>query len=78
MQVLAGISEFLWMSVTKCLLLADRGDPCGMGVSVFCDASILFLCRDQFLGTSGRWSRAKSALWALGGGFPGASADSFW
>ena len=78
LKVQAWISCFLRMSLTKCLLLADRGDPCGMGFGVFCDASILFLCRGQFLGSFARWSRAKSALWALGGGFPGASADSFW
>ena len=52
------------------LLLADRGDPCGMGFGVFCDAS----CRGQFLGTSARWSRAKSALGAPGEGFSDASA----
>ena len=49
-----------------------------MGFGIFFDASILFLSRGQFLGSSARWSGAKSALGAPGGGFPDASADSFW
>ena len=29
-----------------CLLLAHRGDPCGMGFGVFCDASLLRISRE--------------------------------
>ena len=48
------------------------------GFWCFCDASLLRLSRGQFFGPFARWSRAKSAVWALGGGCLGASADSFW
>ena len=77
LKVQAWITCFLRMSLTKCLLLAYRCDPCGVGFGVFCDASLLRLSRGQFLGSFARLSKAKSALWVLGGGCPGASADSF-
>ena len=78
LKVQAWITCFLRMSLAKCLLLAYRCDPCGMGFGVFCDASLLRLSGGQFFGSFARWSSAKSAVWALGGGCPGASADSFW
>ena len=49
-----------------------------MGFGIFFDASVLGLPRGQSLASSARWSKAKSALGAPGGGFSDASGESFW